>query len=149
MGFLAVNFKDGIGDDFREFMETQERQRKEDAEYTARLTTKGLTTGIVLTVLVILLSRIVSRRDLILIVGSAILTGMILFPPFSFSTPNGYTSSEGYGFILEPPKKRVGDSSYQMAINTSLLLIQIIVVSIVSGAAYFIAGRKQSPSSTS
>lgn len=70
---------------------------------------------------------------------AAVIVAMLLFPPFVFRGANGYTVSQGYGFVLSPPKMVVpGDSlnaarEYPTAIDTPQLFTQIFAVSIVGG----------------
>ena len=82
---------------------------------------------------------------------AAVIVAMLLFPPFIFRGANGYTASQGYGFVLSPPKMIVrGDSmnpdrSYDTTVDTALLFTQVFAVAIVGGIfLLLLRGREKS-----
>ena len=80
---------------------------------------------------------------------AAIIVAMLLFPPFVFRGANGYTVSQGYGFVLSPPKMVVpGDSlnpsrEYPTAIDTPQLFTQIFAVAIIGGIFLLLLRRRE------
>ncbi len=82
-------------------------------------------------------------------VVAAAIVAMLLFPPFVFRGGNGSAVSQGYGFVLSPPKMVVpGDSynpsrEYPTAIDTPQLFTQIFGVAIVGAIFLWLLHGKE------
>ena len=65
----------------------------------------------------------------------AIITGMLLYPPFHVVASNGTVFNMGYDWITDPPMRRYVAAT----VNVTMLLIQWIGLLIVGGLAFFLA----------
>jgi hypothetical protein len=75
----------------------------------------------------------------VLVASVCVVVVMLIFPPFQFRLPNGVIQNMGYGFIFEPPKY---NSQLAASVNSALLLVQWIGVTIIGGALWFLARDK-------
>lgn len=84
------------------------------------------------------------QRSTILLITSAIVLLMLLFPPFIVVTPEAKLNA-GYGFFFSPPYSGLA------LVNVSLLSVQLFVVALGAGVAWIFigtqAGRKAGQSS--
>jgi len=80
------------------------------------------------------------KQQIILKIVAFMMIAMLLFPPFhaAFITA---PAAMGFSFILSPPQ----DDGRLSAIDTGMLLIELLVVCAVGGIA-FVLHREQNPS---
>jgi len=71
------------------------------------------------------------RQKVILILLAVVLIGLITFPPFHLVV-RGSQFGQGFGFILSPP-------SGSASVDTSLLLLEIVVTTIVCAIGFIIS----------
>lgn len=74
------------------------------------------------------------KQKKLLIAVLAVVTGMLIFPPFHVKLPGGTVRNLGYSLILDPPKL----SYVTGTVDVGLLITQWVGVLIVGGIAFFL-----------
>lgn len=70
-------------------------------------------------------------QQTVLKVTGAIVTAMLIYPPWGFHSPNGGYYSKGYSLIFLPPEPVAA------TINSAQLLTQVAIVLVIGAIAYF------------
>ena len=76
------------------------------------------------------------NQRIILFSIAFILFVMLLFPPFKMILPTGVIGNPGYSFILMPPVHDWNEN-IKLPIDSSLLLIQALIVIFIGGILFF------------
>lgn len=88
------------------------------------------------------------RIKQIILIGIAVVVLMGMFPPWSTILRNKHgdfisESSEGYGFLLDPPEPYQKTRLESLAIDWKRLSLQVALVLLATGGAVFVFGEKQ------
>jgi hypothetical protein len=90
------------------------------------------------------------RQKTLLLIASAVILSMVLFPPWEAALPEGYNTSTrdlGYHFVLTPPTTPIVYGDVVMfkksVINIERLLVQLIAVVLLTTGGVFMSGNRQ------
>lgn len=84
--------------------------------------------------------RMITMQRLVLVAVGLGAVVMLLFPPFYMRYANGVTSNLGYHFLFDPPNR----SRIVGLVHVPTLSVQFLVLFIVGGSMWFLAGTAQS-----
>jgi hypothetical protein len=75
------------------------------------------------------------NQKIVIVIAVCVITLMLLFPPFLYTTYEGGTLNAGYGFLLIPP--------HGIAfVNLGLLLMQWVIVGLIGGVAVYLLKKE-------
>jgi len=80
------------------------------------------------------------KQKKFVVIGVAVIILMGLFPPwtYTYNYKTAYSKQPaGYGFILEPPKKKKQAMTYGIELDVTRLSVQWIIVLMATGLGVF------------